>query len=335
MKVAIIGVGRMGRLHATILAGLAGVDEVLVSDADPALATAVASEIGGRACAGPEEAIDAADAVAIATTTPTHATLIELAAAANRPIFVEKPLAFTLEESIAVVELVERTGAVLQLGFQRRFDVAYREARRRVESGELGAVYLVRLIAHDNAPPPESYIASSGGLFRDSSVHDFDAIRYVTGSEVERVVAVGAVRVSEVFARHDDVDTAGAILTMADGTLGILSQTRHNPLGYDIRMEIVGSQDAVSVGVGPRTPSRSLEPNAADVTSGWEGFLTRFADAYRAELEAFLDVARGHTAPACTARDGLEAMRVAIAATRSAREGRAVELSEIPGGSSS
>jgi len=334
VKVAIIGVGRMGRLHATILASLPDVDEVLVSDADPATARAVAAEIGGRVCETSDDAIAGADAVAIASTTPTHAGLIGKAIAAPRPIFVEKPLAFTLEESIAVVELVERTGAVLQLGFQRRFDVAYREARRRVESGELGTVYLVRLIAHDNEPPPEAYIASSGGLFRDSSVHDFDAIRYLTGSEVERVVAVGAVRVSDVFAKHDDVDTAGAILTMTDGTLGILSQTRHNPLGYDIRMEVVGARDAVSVGVGPRTPSQSLEPGADVVTDGWDGFLTRFVDAYRAELEAFLDVARGRAAPACTARDGLEAMRVAIAATRSAREGRAIELSEIPGGAS-
>ena len=332
MKVAIIGVGRMGRLHATILASLPEVDEVLVSDADPDMARVVASEIGGRMCEDPDDAIAGADAVAIASTTPTHASLIEKAVAAGRPVFVEKPLAFTLDESIAVVELVERTGAILQLGFQRRYDVAYREARRRVETGDLGKVYLVRLIAHDNAPPPEAYIASSGGLFRDSSVHDFDAIRYVTGSEVERVVAVGAVRISEVFSKHDDVDTAGAILTMADGTLGILSQTRHNPLGYDIRMEVVGARDAVSVGVGPRMPSQSLEPGAEVVTDGWDGFLTRFAEAYRAELEAFLDVARGRAAPACTARDGVEAMRVAIAATLSAREGRAVDLSEIPGG---
>jgi len=332
VKVAIIGVGRMGRLHASNLARLPEVDEVLVSDADPATARAVAAEIGGRACDDPQEAIELADAVAIASTTPTHASLIEAAVAAGRPIFVEKPLAFTLEESIAVVDLVEKTGATLQLGFQRRFDVAYREARRRVESGELGTVYLVRLIAHDDAPPPDAYIATSGGLFRDSSVHDFDAMRFVTGSEVERVVVVGAVRISDVFAKHGDVDTAGAILTMADGTLGVLSQTRHNPLGYDIRMEVVGSRDAVSVGVGPRTPSRSLEPGAADAMDGWEGFLTRFADAYRAEIEGFIEMVGGRAPVTCTARDGLEAMRVAVAATRSVRDGRSVELSEIPGG---
>ena len=331
MKVALIGAGRMGRLHGQILAGLPDVAELLVHDADGVAAAASAAETGGRVCDSAEEAIDRSDAVVIASTTPTHASLIEAAIAAGRPIFVEKPLTFTLDESIAVVDLVERTGAVLQLGFQRRYDVAYREARRRVESGELGTVYLVRLIAHDNAPPPEAYIASSGGLFRDSSVHDFDAIRFVTGCEVERVVAVGTVRVSDVFARHGDVDTAGAILTMDDGTLGILSQTRHNPRGYDVRMEVVGSGDAVSVGVGPRMPSQSLEAGAPVAAAGWEGFLTRFADAYRAELEAFLDVAHGRAPIRCTARDGLEAMRVAFAATISAREGRSVALAEVQG----
>ncbi|HET9344497.1 MAG TPA: Gfo/Idh/MocA family oxidoreductase [Candidatus Limnocylindrales bacterium] len=332
MKVALIGAGRMGRRHGQILAGLPDVDEVLIQDVDGDAATAIAAETGGTVCGSPGEAIERADAVVIASSTRTHAALIEASVEAGRPIFVEKPLTFTLEESMAVVDLVERAGAILQLGFQRRFDAAYREARRRVESGELGIVYLVRLIAHDNAPPPAAYIAASGGLFRDSSVHDFDAIRFVTGREVERVVAVGAVRVSDVFARHGDVDTAGAILTMDDGTLGVLSQTRHNPRGYDIRMEVVGSSDAVSVGVGTRMPSQSLEAGAAVATDGWEGFLTRFAAAYEAELAAFLDVARGRAPSPCTARDGLEAMRVAVAATTSVREGRSVALAEIPGG---
>jgi myo-inositol 2-dehydrogenase / D-chiro-inositol 1-dehydrogenase len=333
VKVALIGAGRMGRLHGQILASLPDVGEVLVHDADGGAATASATEIGGRVCESPGEAIERADAVVIASSTRTHAALIEASIEAGRPIFVEKPLTFTLEESIAVVDLVERRGAILQLGFQRRFDTAYREARRRVESGELGTVYLVRLIAHDNAPPPEAYIAASGGLFRDSSVHDFDAMRFVTGREVDRVIAIGSVRVDDVFAKHDDVDTAGAILTMDDGTLGILSQTRHNPRGYDIRMEVVGSGDAVSVGVGPRMPSQSLEAGAPVAAAGWEGFLTRFADAYRAELEVFLDVARGRAPIRCTARDGLEAMRVAVAATASAREGRSVSLAEVPGAS--
>lgn len=329
MRIALIGAGRIGRLHGALLAGHPDVSEVLVHDIAPETALATAAEIGARACATADEAIDRADAVVIATNTHAHGALVRAAVEAGRPTFVEKPLAFGLEESEALVDLVERTGATLQVGFQRRFDAAYREARRLVESGELGTLYLVRLIAHDDAPPADAYIPTSGGLFRDSSIHDFDALRFVSGREVESVVAVGTVRVSEVFTKYDDVDTAGAILTMDDGTLGVLSQTRHNPRGYDVRMEVVGSRDAVSVGLGPRTPSRSLESGAEAPGEGWDGFLTRFADAYRAELEAFVGVARGDAPSPCTARDGLAAMQVAVAATKSAREARVVRLAEV------
>jgi myo-inositol 2-dehydrogenase/D-chiro-inositol 1-dehydrogenase len=185
------------------------------------------------------------------------------------------------------------------------------------------------MAGHDPAPPHEAYIASSGGIFRDFSVHDFDALRFVTGQEVEAVYAVGTVRVSDIFSAYDDIDTAGALLTLADGTIAVLSQTRHNPRGYDIRMELVGSADAVSVGVGPHTPSRSLEPGAQPAEPGWDGFLTRFDPAYRAELEAFLRFAQGETDSPCTARDGLAAMQIAIAATRSVKEGRPVRIGEI------
>jgi myo-inositol 2-dehydrogenase/D-chiro-inositol 1-dehydrogenase len=228
------------------------------------------------------------------------------------------------------VEQVEKSGVALQVGFQRRFDPAYVEARRLVESGELGTVYLVRLIAHDHEPPPDSYIPVSGGLFRDSSIHDFDALRWVTGLEVEEVYAQGSVRGFPVFAQYDDVDTAGAILTLSDGTLGVLSQTRHDPLGYDIRMEIVGSRDSVAVGLAARTPLRSLERDAPPMPGpAWTTFLTRFEEAYRLELLAFLQVARGEAASSCTARDGLEAMRISVAAGRSRMEHRPVRLAEI------
>ncbi len=246
-------------------------------------------------------------------------------------MFVEKPLAFDLDEVIGLVRLVEASGARLQLGFQRRFDPAYREAKRLVETGALGDVYLVRLIAHDHTPPPDAYIAASGGLFRDSSVHDFDALRWLTGHEVVEVYAAGAVRHFPAFAQHGDIDTGAVILTLDDGTIGTLGQTRHNPRGYDIRMEVMGSADAVAVGVDGRTPLRSLEPGVgAPAEEGWDSFLDRFETAYREELRAFLGVARGDGPPACTARDGLEAMRVAFAATRSRAEHRPVRLDEIP-----
>jgi len=329
VKIALIGAGTIGRLHGRLIAARPGVDAVIVHDMVPTAAAGLAAEIGGQAIDTVEEALERADAVVIAASTAAHATLVRAAVERGRPTFVEKPLAFDLEESLELVDLIERTGVPVQVGFQRRFDPAYMEARRLVESGELGRLYLVRLIAHDAEPPPDHYIPTSGGLFRDSTIHDFDAIRFVTGADVDEVVAVGTVRVSDVFSRHGDVDTAGAILTMADGSLGVLSQTRHNPRGYDIRMELVGSRDAVSVGVSPRTPSRSLEPDAPSPGVGWESFLTRFERAYRAELAAFLPVARGERPSPCTARDGLEAMRIAVAATRSARQRAPVLVADV------
>jgi myo-inositol 2-dehydrogenase/D-chiro-inositol 1-dehydrogenase len=329
MKIALVGAGRIGRLHGRLLARQPGVEDVLVHDAVADTAESVAAEIGGTPAASLEGAIDGADAVVIAAPTDAHARLVRAAVEAGRPTFVEKPLAFDLAESVELVELIESTSARVQVGFQRRFDPAYREAARLVANGRIGRLYLVRLIAHDASPPPEDYIPTSGGLFRDSTIHDFDSLRFVTGLEVEDVYALGGVRVSNVFARYDDVDTAGALLTLSDGTIAVLSQTRHNPRGYDVRMELVGSGDAVSIGLGPRTPSRSLEPGAPVGETGWDGFLTRFEPAYRAELEAFLPFARGETDSPCAARDGLEAMRIAIAATRSRQERRPVRIEEI------
>ena len=330
MKVALIGAGRIGRLHGTVLANRPEVDEVVVADVDPARAAETAAAIGGRVALSADEAMDGADAVIVAASTDAHADLVAAAVERGLPTFCEKPLAFDLPQTIELVEMIERRAAVVQVGFQRRFDPAYREARRLVESGKLGTVYLVRLIAHDHEPPPDAYIPVSGGLFRDSSIHDFDALRWVTGQEVDEVYAAGSVRGFPVFARYDDVDTGAAILQLADGTLGVLSQTRHDPLGYDIRMEIVGSRDSVTVGLGQRTPLRSLEPDAPAMSGpAWQTFLTRFETAYREELTTFLRVARGEIASPCTARDGLQAMRIAVAAGRSRSERRPVRPMDV------
>jgi myo-inositol 2-dehydrogenase/D-chiro-inositol 1-dehydrogenase len=329
VRIALLGAGRIGHMHGSLLAAQPDVS-LVVHDLDPARANDLATSTHGSVAASVEEALGQADAAVIAASTDAHAALVAKAIERKLPTFCEKPLAFDLPETRAVVAQVEQSGVPLQVGFQRRFDPAYVEARRLVESGELGTVYLVRLIAHDHEPPPDSYIPVSGGLFRDSSIHDFDALRWVTGLEVEEVYAQGSVRGFPIFRQYDDVDTAGAILTLSDGTLGVLSQTRHDPLGYDIRMEIVGSRDSVAVGLAARTPLRSLERDVPPMPGpAWTTFLTRFEEAYRVELLAFLGVARGEGSSPCTARDGLEAMRISIAAGRSRVEHRPVRLAEV------
>jgi myo-inositol 2-dehydrogenase/D-chiro-inositol 1-dehydrogenase len=329
VRVGLIGAGRIGRLHATILASLPDVTEIVVADALPSAAKSVADEVGARAAGSAAEAISGADAVVIAAATDAHASLLRLSVGNGKPTFIEKPLAFDLDETRELVEVVARAGVAVQVGFQRRFDHGYADAQRLVAAGELGAIYAVRLVAHDAAPPPETYIPTSGGIFRDSSIHDFDALRFVTGQEVVEAYAMGAVLGFEMFGRYDDSDSVGAVLRLTDGTIATLSQTRHNPRGYDIRMEIVGSLDAISIGLGPRTPTRSLEVNGPDFGIGWDSFLTRFEPAYRAELAAFVRVARGEIASACTPADGYEAMRIAVAASRSLAENRPVKVADV------
>lgn len=331
MRVTLVGAGRIGSLHARLLAATPGVDELVVVDADHARARQVAAPIGARAVDDVEAAIRGSDAVVIAAATTAHADLITLAVDLGKPTFCEKPLAQDIDMSLAVAAHIEASNVPFQLGFQRRFDAGYREARRLVESGALGTIYAMRLAGHDPEPPHESYIPQSGGLFRDFSIHDFDVLRFLTGSEVVEVYADGGVRGFSMFAKYGDVDTAVATLRLADGVLAVLTVARHDPLGYDIRTEVFGSRDSVSVGLGPRTPMRSVEPGVPPPTGpAWPHFLDRFEAAYIAEFAAFVRVAGGLDPSACTARDGVEALRVAEAATRSLHEHRPVRVEEIP-----
>lgn len=331
MRIALLGAGRIGQLHGRLVAEQADVDEVIVYDVIAANAAKAAAAVNGRVAATAEVAIAAADAAIVAASTNMHAPLASLCIDAGKPVFVEKPLAFDLESTVALVEKAEAAGAVIQVGFQRRFDPAYVEAKRLLDSGDLGTLYMVRLIAHDHTPPPDAYIPVSGGLFRDSSIHDFDALRWLTGSEVVEVYATGSVRNFPVFAEYDDVDTGACIFTCANGVIGSHAQTRHNPLGYDVRMEVIGSKDVVCVGLDGRTPIRLLEAGAPVMANpAWDSFLDRFEEAYRLELLTFLRVARGEIDSPCTARDALQAMRIAYMATKSRLEHRPVRLDEVP-----
>jgi myo-inositol 2-dehydrogenase/D-chiro-inositol 1-dehydrogenase len=332
MKIALLGAGRIGRLHARLLGSTPGVDEIIVADAAPERAAEAAAEVGGRTAPSLEAAVDAADAVVVAATTTAHAELIRASIGRGKPTFCEKPLAESLDATLGVAVDIERSGVSFQLGFQRRFDAGYGEARRMIESGELGTLYNFQLTAHDAEPPHEGYIPQSGGLFRDSSIHDYDVIRWLTGIEVDEVYVDGGIRGFPMFAKYGDVDTAVATLRMSDGALGVLTSARHDPLGYDIRAELYGSKDSISIGLGPRTPIRSVEPGVPPQAGpAWPHFLDRFREAYAAELATFVRVARGEVPSPCTARDGVQALRIAEAATRSLHEHRPVRLAEIPG----
>lgn len=330
MRVGLFGAGRIGAFHARSLAEHPDVDVLLIGDVDEARAAALADQVGGTAL--PPESIIASelDAAVIGATTSAHVGLITSCLDTGVPTFCEKPIALGIEETTDVVDRAEATGATLQIGFQRRFDAGYREAKRLIDTGKLGTLYSLRLASHDPEPPHEEYIPTSGGIFRDLHIHDFDVLLWLTGGSAEEVYARGSVRGFEAFARYGDVDTSAALVTMSDGVLAVLTGGRHDPRGYDIRTEVFGSGDSISVGLDSRAPLRSVEPGVAfHEDPGYPNFTVRFADAYRAEVHLFLDVARGRAENPCPPREALEALRLAMAADKSLAERRPVQLSEI------
>lgn len=332
MRIGIAGAGRIGAYHANTLTNLPGVDEVVLADAFPDVARRAAEEVGVTYSANVETMLDRIDALVITSPTTTHGGLIRAGIAAGLPTFCEKPVAASLDEAIELARLERRSEVPLQIGFQRRFDAGYRRARQAVASGRLGFIHTVRACSLDTAPPPEDYIRVSGGLFRDCNIHDFDAIRYVTGVEAEVAYAVGGNKGTPYIAGADDIDTGMGIFTMADGTLVTFSGSRENSYGHDVRMEVHGSLGDIAVGLDESLALESAEQDVAWPTGPRVvNFMDRFLPAYQVELAAFLDVARGQISSPCTVFDGVQALRMADACDRSRREGRPVRLDEIAG----
>src|SRR5262245_14639331 len=216
MRLGLVGVGRIGRLHARTLRDLSTVEEVTVADADTVRAEQLAAEHGFKAAPDVRALLDNVDGVVIAAATPAHAELVHQAAEAGVPIFCEKPLAATVAETQEILGKTKRAGIPLQLGFQRRFDAGFKNAKQSLQSGQLGVLHSIWACTMDPAPPHSSYIPTSGGLFADCSVHDIDAIRWSTGREVVAVQATGANRGDEFFAEAGDIDTGHALLTLDD-----------------------------------------------------------------------------------------------------------------------
>jgi myo-inositol 2-dehydrogenase/D-chiro-inositol 1-dehydrogenase len=330
MRIGVIGVGRIGLFHARALRDHPEVDSLLLTDLDPDRAGQAAGELGATHAGTVDELLERVDAVVIASSTDTHAALIHAAVETGLPVFCEKPIALDLESTRKVVEHVREAGATVQIGFQRRFDAGFRAARQARTDGTLGRIYVVRIAGHDPYPPHESYLPGSGGIFRDLHIHDFDIARWVLGQDVVEVFAKGAVLADPMFGRHDDVDTTAATLVFEDGALGVMTGTRHDPLGCDVRLEIFGSGDSVVVGWDERTPLRSIEPGMPPAPERpYSLFLDRFDGAYRRELAAFVEVARERAGSPCTVEDAEIALRVALACDRSRREGRPVRIEEV------
>lgn len=331
MRLGLIGLGRIGAFHADSLTHLDAVDSLVVTDAVPSVTASVAERFGAEPAESPAALIKSGvDGIVIAAATDAHSALIKAGVEAGIPVFCEKPLSGDVDEASAIADFVTTSGVPVQIGYPRRFDPAYLAARDAVTSGELGWVHTVRSTTLDPAPPPRGYISVSGGIFRDCSVHDFDTVRWATGQEVVEVYATGSTRGDDFFAELGDVATAQTLLTFDDGASAVVSNTRYNPRGYDVRLEVHGTADSVAAGWTDSTPLRNLEPGTSWPSGKpWTFFMDRLADAFRAELTAFTDVVGGRRPSPCTVEDALAVAWIAEAATLSLQQHRPVRIAEV------
>ncbi|MDJ1132836.1 Gfo/Idh/MocA family protein [Streptomyces iconiensis] len=331
MRIGLIGTGRIGTLHARTLSAHPEVTELVVTDADAMRAVEVAAALDATSVPTVSDLFSLdIHAVVIASATASHAELIRTAAAHGLPVFCEKPIALDLQGTREALRAVEAAGTLLQIGFMRRFDAGYVAARQAVLTGRLGRLHTVRALTSDPAPPPAAYLPHSGGLYRDCLVHDFDAVRWVTGREIVSVYATGSDAGPAMFREAGDVDTAAALLTLDDGTLCTATATRVNGAGYDVRMELAGELDQFAVGLDARTPITSLEPGAPPPPDKpWPGFLDRFGPAYEAEIAAFVRVLRDEIPNPCDGEEALAALLAAEACEESRSTGRPVALEAL------
>jgi myo-inositol 2-dehydrogenase / D-chiro-inositol 1-dehydrogenase len=331
VRVAVLGTGRIGRMHAELLKHrIAGASLACVSDVDARGAESLAAALDV-----PTAAVDRVlerddvDAVAICTSTDSHADLIHAAAASGRAIFCEKPIAMDLAVVDGALDAVAASGVKLHVGFNRRFDPAHASVREAVVSGALGQVELVRITSRDPAPPPIEYVRTSGGLFLDMTSHDFDMARFVVGSEVVDVVAHGTVRVDQAIGEAGDIDTAVVVLRHADGCLTTIDNSRRAVYGYDQRVEAFGSGGMAS-SINPTLYAGSRFDAGGEHRPALSTFfIDRYEASYVRAWEAFVAYVVGDGPSPVSGDDGRAPLVIGLAAMRSLAERRPVGVAEI------
>ncbi len=330
VTIGLVGLGRIGAMHAQILAPL--VDRLVVADTRADKAEAFAAENPSVQVRTPDELLSNADLDGLVITTPTdtHANVIERAAALNIPLFCEKPVSTDLAATLRVAEIVRTQNVRLQMGLQRHFDAGYTAARDRLDSGAIGELRRVHMGTLDQAPAPREFLAASGGIYTDCLIHDFDALRWVSGQEVTEVYTIGTDLGLPDFADFGDVAETAVLLTMSNGAIATAQSSRFNGAGYDVRMELHGTLGTDTVGLDEHLPMHSVEPGTAYPSGDpWVDFILRFKPAYEAEIRAFLEVVAGTREISAGIEDAVAARRISEACSVSRREHRPVALTEI------
>jgi myo-inositol 2-dehydrogenase/D-chiro-inositol 1-dehydrogenase len=327
MKFGIIGAGRIGKIHAANVAARRDCEVAFVADADSNAAAALAHTVGGKV-ASVDEILDSkgADAIAICAPTDTHADLIERGARAGKAIFCEKPIALDVPRIRACLDVVKETGATLMVGFNRRFDPNFASLQKRVAEGAIGTLEILSITSRDPSPPPLSYIARSGGLFRDMMIHDFDLARFILGEEPVSVAAMGSALVDKAIGEAGDIDTAVVILQTKSGRVAQINNSRRAVYGYDQRVEAHGDKGMVSASNVVETTVEFAGAHGFARDKALNFFLERYEDAYRRELDAFVTAAKAGVSPRPDGDDGLRANILADAAYQSYVTGQRVSI---------
>lgn len=334
LKIGVLGAGRIGKLHITNLVQSVP-DAEVVAIADPFLndeTVAWAKDLGVNNCSkNPDDVFNNADieAVFICSSTNTHAEFIMKAAAAGKHVFCEKPIHTDIAKIKEALDAVEKGGVKLQVGFVRRFDHNHKKVHDVVASGRLGAPHIVKVSSRDPENPPMEYVKVSGGIFADMMIHDFDMVRYLSGSEVVEVTAYGAVKTDPRYAEYDDVDTAIVMLKFENGAIGVIDNSRVANYGYDQRTEVHCDKGCVQVSNDLDNQAMISTREMVEIAKPTWFFLERYNNAFIAEEIDFVDAVLNDKEVPVNGKDGLMPVLIAIAAKKSLDENRPVKLSEI------
>jgi len=333
LQVGVLGAGRIGKVHiANLATQIPNAQLAAVADVYTEQASAVAQQFGAPRVFGNYKELlrrDDVDAVAICTPTDTHYEVILEAASAGKHIFCEKPIELSLDRIREINEHVEKSGVHFMVGFNRRFDPNFQKIHDMVKAGKIGAPEILRITSRDPAPPSEAFLRSSGGIFFDMTIHDFDMARYLMGSEIVEVYARAKVLVDPIFRRVNDWDTALVSLRFENGAVGAIDNSRRAVYGYDQRAEVFGSGGMVAISNNAPDNHVYFDPSGGHSSPPLNFFMERYTESYRREMQAFVESVLENRPVPVGGADGLAAVVIGIAATKSARENRPVALAEV------